>query len=82
MKKKVFCVSEIGIGIDAADIPRVFDKGFTGLNGRTDKKATGIGLYLCRRILTALGHDIQISSSEGKGTEVRIDLSRSDVNVE
>ena len=54
----------------------------TGLNGRTDKKATGIGLYLCRRILTALGHDIQISSSEGKGTEVRIDLSRSDVNVE
>ena len=81
-KEGVLCIRDSGIGIDAADIPRVFDKGFTGLNGRTDKKATGIGLYLCRRILTALGHDIQISSSEGKGTEVRIDLSRSDVNLE
>ena len=75
-------ISDTGIGIAAEDLPRIFDKGYTGFNGRADRKASGIGLYLCRRILTALGHDIQISSSEGKGTEVRIDLSRSDVNVE
>ena len=78
----VLCIRDTGIGIDEADIPRVFEKGFTGFNGRTDKKATGIGLYLCRRILTSLGHKIQISSPEGKGTSVRIDLSRDDIEIE
>ncbi len=78
----VLCIRDTGIGIDEADIPRVFEKGFTGLNGRTDRKATGIGLYLCRRILTSLGHEIRISSSAGKGTAVRIDLSSDDIRIE
>lgn len=78
----ILCISDSGIGIDEADIPRVFEKGFTGLNGRSDKKATGIGLYLCRRILVSLGHRIWISSSAGIGTEVRIDLSRQRLVIE
>lgn len=78
----ILCIRDTGIGIDEADIPRVFEKGFTGLNGRTDRKATGIGLYLCRRILTSLGHEIRISSSAGKGTAVRIDLSSDDIRIE
>lgn len=68
------CVRDTGIGIAPEDLPRVFEKGFTGYNGRTDKKASGIGLYLCRRILRALNHDIQILSSPGNGTVVRIRL--------
>ena len=78
----ILCIRDTGIGIDETDIPRVFEKGFTGLNGRTDRKATGIGLYLCRRILTSLGHEIQISSSAGEGTAVRIDLSSNDIGIE
>ena len=78
----ILCIRDTGIGIDEADIPRVFEKGFTGLNGRTDKKATGIGLYLCKRILASLGHKIRISSSAGEGTAVRIDLSRENLHIE
>lgn len=78
----ILCISDSGIGIDEADIPRVFEKGFTGLNGRDDKKATGIGLYLCRRILVSLGHRIWINSSAGIGTQVRIDLSRQRLGIE
>ena len=68
------CVRDTGIGIASEDLPRVFEKGFTGYNGRTDKKASGIGLYLCRRILRALNHDIEINSAPGAGTVVRIRL--------
>ena len=68
------CVRDTGIGIAPEDLPRVFEKGFTGYNGRTDKKASGIGLYLCRRILRALNHDIEINSAPGAGTVVRIRL--------
>ncbi len=78
----VLCITDTGMGIDEADIPRVFEKGFTGLNGRTDRKATGIGLYLCRRILASLGHEIRISSSAGEGTAVQIDLSSDDIKFE
>lgn len=65
-------VRDTGIGIAPEDLPRVFEKGYTGLNGRREKQATGIGLYLCRRILTTLGHTISIASEIGRGTEVTI----------
>lgn len=78
----ILCIRDTGIGIDEADIPRVFEKGFTGLNGRTDKKATGIGLYLSKRILASLEHKIQISSAAGEGTAVQIDLSRENLQIE
>ena len=69
-------ITDSGIGIREEDLPRVFEKGFTGYNGREDKKSTGIGLYLCRRVMDRLNHGISIVSRPGQGTLVRLDLSR------
>lgn len=79
---KTLCIRDTGIGIASEDLPRVFEKGFTGCNGRTDKRATGIGLYLCRRILEKLGHTIAITSTVGEGTTVRICLQQDALEVE
>ena len=73
---KVLCIKDTGIGIAPEDLPRVFDKGYTGCNGRTDRRASGLGLYLCRRICQNLGIDISISSIVGEGTTVRLDLGQ------
>ena len=75
-------IADSGIGIRPEDLPRVFEKGFTGFNGREDKKSTGIGLYLCRQVMDRLGHDISIASRPGQGTLVRMDLSRQQKGVE
>lgn len=75
------CIRDTGIGIAPEDIPRIFEKGYTGCNGRLDKKASGIGLYLCRRICRKLGHDITAESGEN-GTVVRISLAREKLEVE
>lgn len=79
---KTLCIRDTGIGIAPEDLPRVFEQGFTGYHGRDDKRATGIGLYLCRRILTRLGHTITIESEPGVGTTVRIGLDREPFTVE
>ena len=73
-------IKDTGIGIKAEDLPRVFEKGYTGYNGHADKKATGIGLYLCRQMADKLGHTIRMESEIGKGTKVWIgfDLDYSD----
>ena len=76
------CVSDTGIGIAPEDLPRVFEPGFTGYNGRADKRASGLGLYLCRRVCRNLGHTIAAESEPGKGTTVRLDLSREKRAVE
>ena len=65
-------IKDTGIGIKAEDLPRVFEKGYTGYNGHADKKATGIGLYLCRQMADKLGHTIRMESELGKGTKVWI----------
>ena len=65
-------IKDTGIGIKAEDLPRVFEKGYTGYNGHADKKATGIGLYLCRQMADKLGHTIRVESEIGKGTKVWI----------
>lgn len=65
-------VKDTGIGIKAEDLPRVFEKGYTGYNGHADKKATGIGLYLCKQMADKLGHTIRMESELGKGTKVWI----------
>ena len=65
-------ISDQGIGIRKEDLPRIFEKGYTGYNGRADKTSTGIGLYLCREITKKLGHGIMITSEIGKGTDVTI----------
>ncbi|NCB51037.1 MAG: HAMP domain-containing histidine kinase [Clostridia bacterium] len=75
-------ISDTGIGIRPEDLPRVFERGFTGYNGREDKKSTGIGLYLCRRIMDQLGHTITIDSEVGSGTAVRLGLSSAELHVE
>ena len=63
-------IKDTGIGIRQEDLPRIFEKGFTGYNGRMDKKATGIGLYLCKRICDQLGVGITVDSTVGAGTMV------------
>lgn len=65
-------IKDTGIGIKAEDLPRVFEKGYTGYNGHADKKATGIRLYLCRQMADKLGHTIRMESEIGKGTKVWI----------
>ena len=72
MEESILVIEDTGIGILAEDLPRVFEKGYTGYNGRSDKKASGIGLYLCRQILQKLGHKIYLESEPGKGTRVKL----------
>ncbi len=79
---KTLCISDTGIGIAPEDLPRIFEKGFTGYNGRGDMKASGIGLYLCRRICRNLGHSISAESEPGRGTVIRIGLYRDRLEVE
>ena len=76
------CIADTGIGIAPEDLPRIFEQGFTGYNGRGDKRASGLGLYLCRRICRNLGHTISVRSEPGKGTTVRLDLSRKTLSAE
>ena len=73
---KTLCISDTGIGIAPEDIPRVFEKGYTGYNGRKDKQASGLGLYLCKQICNRLGHEITIVSELEKGTTVKINLNQ------
>jgi hypothetical protein len=75
-------IEDTGIGIDPADLPRVFDHGYTGFNGRADKKSTGIGLYLCKRIMDKLSHTIEIESEVGRGTKVILGLESAPLDVE
>lgn len=72
----VLVIEDTGIGIRAEDLPRVFERGFTGYNGRNDKKSTGIGLYLCKKIMDKLGHEIWLESEPGLGTRAYLSLGR------
>lgn len=67
-------VTDTGIGIAPEDLPRVFEKGYTGYNGRMERKSTGIGLYLCRKVTKKLGHQITVTSKPGEGSSFTIDL--------
>ena len=75
-------IEDDGVGIAREDLPRIFDRGFTGCNGRMDKRATGIGLYLCGQICRRLGHTITVDSEQGRGTRVTIGLARPYLEVE
>lgn len=70
------CIEDTGIGIAPEDLPRIFEKGYTGYNGREDKKASGIGLYLCKRICSNLEADIYVTSELDKGTTIHINLEQ------
>ena len=71
-------IEDKGIGIKEEDLPRIFEKGFTGFNGRYEKKSSGLGLYLCKKTLDKLGHHIEISSKVGEGTRIEITFSKED----
>ena len=68
-EEKTLVISDNGIGIAEEDLPRIFEKGFTGYNGRANKKSTGIGLYLCKTIIDRLHHTIWIESKPEKYQE-------------
>lgn len=72
-------IADNGIGIPASDLPRIFDKGFTGQTGRKYGKSTGIGLYLCRKLCRKLGVGIAAQSQEGQGTELTIEFPISEM---
>ena len=80
--EKTLVIADTGIGIRPEDLPRIFEKGFTGFNGREDKKSTGIGLFLCKKILTKLSHTITVTSEVGKGTAVKLCLDTVSLGVE
>ncbi len=71
-------MKDTGIGIAPEDLPRIFEKGYTGTNGRLDKKSSGLGLYLCKRSADKLGIKISVESSPGKGSSFIMDLSQNE----
>lgn len=76
---KEFSILEVednGIGISKTDLPRVFEKSFTGKNGRKGKSSTGMGLYIVKNLCDKLGHSIELESEEGKGTKVIISFAK------
>ncbi|MCR5310923.1 MAG: sensor histidine kinase [Lachnospiraceae bacterium] len=68
------CIKDTGMGISSEDLPRIFERNYTGVRGRADKRASGIGLYLCSRICKNLNHEIGAESEEGRGTVIKINL--------
>lgn len=72
---KVLSIADTGIGIAKEDIPRIFEKGYTGYNGRIERKSTGIGLYLCRLAANKLSHKLSVTSEIGGGSTFFIDLN-------
>lgn len=75
-------ITDTGIGIAPEDLPRIFERGFTGFNGRFNQKSSGLGLFLVKKILDVLGHTITIESTVGVGTIVTIDLKVIKIDLE
>lgn len=75
-------IEDTGVGIPASELPRIFEKSFTGENGRAAEGTTGLGLYLCQRACALLGHGIWAESQVGQGTKVILDLRRSEGPME
>lgn len=79
-EKVILYINDNGIGIKKGEIARVFEKGFTGTNGRlSNKKSTGIGLYLCKKLCDKLGIKIELNSNENEGTQIRSDISKGEL---
>lgn len=78
-REEGLAIVDTGIGIPKEDLPRVFEMGYTGFNGRLDQKSTGIGLALCQRIAHALSLEIVITSQVGEGTEVLLTFPKEQI---
>lgn len=72
-------IEDTGIGIAESDLPRIFERGFTGYNGRLGNKSTGIGLYLCRQIMDRLGLPIRVESKQNEGTKVFLGIAQEEI---
>lgn len=79
---KKLIIADTGIGIAKEDIPRIFEKGFTGYNGRSDKKSTGLGLFLCKLAADKLSHKISVQSEVGVGTKIVLDLASCKLRID
>ena len=79
MEGQELCIEDTGIGIKNSDVLRVFERGFSGYNGRLTQQSSGLGLYISKKISEELGHQIRIESEVGEGTTVRIKFS--DINL-
>lgn len=78
----ILYIKDNGIGIKKGEITRVFEKGFTGSNGRIlNKKSTGIGLYLCKKLCDKLGMAIELNSEENVGTEIKLVFPQNSFNL-
>ena len=77
----VLVIEDTGIGIKAEDIPRIFERGYTGLNGRMNQKATGIGLYLSKKVADRLSCSIAVSSKVREGTKVSIIFPKDNLEI-
>ena len=75
-KEQTLIIEDSGIGIRSEDLPKIFNKGYSGLNGRLHEKSTGLGLFLSKKICQRLGHSLDIQSQPGKGTRVAISMAR------
>lgn len=82
VKDETLYIQDSGIGIKEEDLPRLFEKGFTGYNGRLDKKASGLGLYLSYHILKNLGLSLAIESTLHQGTTAMINFHIDDLQVD
>lgn len=82
MEGQELCIKDTGIGIKNSDVLRVFERGFSGYNGRLTQQSSGLGLYLSKKISEELGHQIRIESEVGKGTTVRIKFSDMNLIIE
>lgn len=80
--EKRLVIEDTGIGIAREDIPRIFEKGYTGYNGRIYKKSTGIGLYMCKKIMSRLSHTINVESEAGAGTRVILGFDTAEISAE
>lgn len=79
---RILRIRDTGIGIAAEDLPRIFEKGYTGYNGRTDKKSTGLGLYLCKKVADRLSHKLYAKSEAGKGSTFCIEFTTDEIGIE
>lgn len=77
-KSVILNIRDNGVGIPKSDLPRVFEKSFTGENGREYSKATGMGLYIVKKLCDKLGHKISIESAKGEYTLVKIEFFKND----
>ena len=82
MEGQELCIKDTGIGIKNSDVLRVFERGFSGYNGRLTQQSSGLGLYLSKKISEELGHQIRIESEVGKGTIVQIQFAQVNLVLE